>query len=340
VVQLNKIPLGNFEFSHRDYSAGWFDLWHEICHLIEYANDAPRKPTRAARIPMPDDEAPADVVPGSPDFSQVTVRVHRYEGGAFVTEQLKAANARADVSCKEVEDSNRGTVIKRDSGFFVFCGYALATSRLPSQNIIEIYSYADSEESRTVEDNIYGQFIATVKGNPEVDSIECLVGKRFECWKLRGVRGLGEAVAIGPSFRTVSAKEGIWMTTEDPPKDDLPALGPFMLGFAWRAPAAMALAYPVAGTLFAIYGLFSFRHNGPTVDSLREHPLNVVLWIAFWAADFTLSKGFVPRNEAGVGQPQNMYPWIVPTAFVLLFIFYGGWRWFRSKGHSSSSIQG
>jgi hypothetical protein len=116
-----------------------------------------------------------------PRYAQVSICIHRYEGGAFVIEQLKAANARAGVSCKNVEDPDKGTVIRRNPGFFVCCGYALATSRLPSQNIIEIYSYADTEESRAAEDNIYGGFIAAVKGNPEVDSIECFVGKRFEC---------------------------------------------------------------------------------------------------------------------------------------------------------------
>jgi hypothetical protein len=108
----------------------------------------------------------------TPRYAQVTVYVHRYEGGAFVIEQLE---------CKEVEDFDRGTVIKKDPGLNVYCGYGLETSRLPSKNIIHISSIADTNESRAAEDKIFGEFIAAIKCNPEVDGIDCFVGQRVEC---------------------------------------------------------------------------------------------------------------------------------------------------------------
>ena len=63
----------------------------------------------------------------APRYADVTVHVHRYEGGQFVIEELKAANAHAGVSCKEVQDPDRGTVIKLDPGYFIVCGYVLET---------------------------------------------------------------------------------------------------------------------------------------------------------------------------------------------------------------------
>ncbi len=115
----------------------------------------------------------------TPRYAQVTVQVHRYEGGAFVVEQLKAANAHAGVSCKEVA-TRTGTVIV-STGFVVLCGYGLETSMLPSQNIIEIYSYADTDASRAVADKIYGEFISAIRDNPEINSMKCFVGKKFGC---------------------------------------------------------------------------------------------------------------------------------------------------------------
>jgi hypothetical protein len=125
--------------------------------------------------------APVFPLSPAPRYADVTVHVHGYEGGALVIEKLKAANAHAGVSCGEVEDPGKGTVIKIDPGYFVVCGYALETSRLPSKNIIEIWSLANTVESEAAEDKIFGEFIKAIKGNPEVDGIECFVGKRLEC---------------------------------------------------------------------------------------------------------------------------------------------------------------
>jgi hypothetical protein len=80
-----------------------------------------------------------------------------------------------------VEDPDRGTVIALDPGYFVVCGYALETSRLPSMNTIEIYSLANTAESEAAEDKIFREFIKAIKGNPEVNSIDCVVGKTFDC---------------------------------------------------------------------------------------------------------------------------------------------------------------
>jgi hypothetical protein len=66
-------------------------------------------------------------------------------------------------------------------GFIVNCGYGLSTSLLPSQNIIEIYSYADTDDSRAAADKVLGEFIAAIKGDHEIDRIECFVGKKFGC---------------------------------------------------------------------------------------------------------------------------------------------------------------
>jgi hypothetical protein len=114
--------------------------------------------------------APVFPLSPAPRYADVTVHVHRYEGGAFVVEKLKDANARAGVSCKEVEDPGRGTVIKSDPGYFVVCGYAIETSRLPSKNIIEISSVANTTESEAAEDKIFREFIKAIKGNPEVEA--------------------------------------------------------------------------------------------------------------------------------------------------------------------------
>jgi hypothetical protein len=115
----------------------------------------------------------------APRYAQVTVQVHRYEGGAFVIEKLKAANAHAGVSCKEVA-TRTGTVIV-STGFVVLCGHGLETSMLPSQNIIEIYSYASTDDSRAAADKVYREFISAIRDNPEIDGITCFVGKRFGC---------------------------------------------------------------------------------------------------------------------------------------------------------------
>jgi hypothetical protein len=48
-----------------------------------------------------------------------------------------------------------------------------------SLTIIEIYSYADIDDSWAVADKVYGEFIEAIKGNPEIDRIECFVGKKF-----------------------------------------------------------------------------------------------------------------------------------------------------------------
>jgi hypothetical protein len=115
----------------------------------------------------------------APRYAQVTVQVHRYEGGAFVVEQLKAANAHAGVSCNEVATRTGNIIVS--TGFIVACGYGLHTSMLPSQNIIEIYSYADTDDSRAVADEIYGEFISAIRDSPEINSIKCFVGKKFGC---------------------------------------------------------------------------------------------------------------------------------------------------------------
>jgi hypothetical protein len=112
-------------------------------------------------------------------YAQVTVQVHRYEDGALVIEKLKTANTYAGVSCQDVA-STKGTVIV-STGFVVLCGYGLETSMLPSQNIIEIYSYANTDDSRAAADKVYGEFIAAIKDNPKIDIVQCFVGKKFDC---------------------------------------------------------------------------------------------------------------------------------------------------------------
>jgi len=47
--------------------------------------------------------------------------------------------------------------------------------------IIEIYGYADTDDSRAVADKVYGEFIEAIKVNPDIDRIECFVGRKFGC---------------------------------------------------------------------------------------------------------------------------------------------------------------
>jgi hypothetical protein len=56
-----------------------------------------------------------------PRYAQVTVHVLRYEGGAFVVEKLKEANAHAGLSCLDVATSTGTFFVSK--GFIVNCGY-------------------------------------------------------------------------------------------------------------------------------------------------------------------------------------------------------------------------
>ena len=54
-----------------------------------------------------------------------------------------------------------------------------ATSRLPSKNIIEITTYADTDEGKSIEDKILKQIVPAIRGNPAVDEIQCV--EKYGC---------------------------------------------------------------------------------------------------------------------------------------------------------------
>lgn len=61
--------------------------------------------------------------------------------------------------------------------------------------------------------------------------------------------------------------------------------------------------------------------------------LVVILVGAIWfGVAIPISGGFPIADEGGVNRI-NAYPYIIPTAMILAFIFFRGWRWFRLRVH-------
>jgi hypothetical protein len=90
--------------------------------------------------------------------------------------------------------------------------------------------------------------------------------------------------------------------------------------------ASILLAYPLSGTIYAIVGLIKLAFTTP--PSLKNIGVDFFM-IALWTVMVPACGGFVPQNEGDVGPRINMYPWIIPTAVTLFFLFSKGWRWFR-----------
>jgi len=89
--------------------------------------------------------------------------------------------------------------------------------------------------------------------------------------------------------------------------------------------AAIILAYPISGLTMAIGGLMG------NLSWAAYHPLGafaVTIIGAIWfCVAIPMSGGFPISDESGVHRI-NAYPYIIPTAVILAFIFFRGWRWF------------
>lgn len=96
---------------------------------------------------------------------------------------------------------------------------------------------------------------------------------------------------------------------------------------AVKALAAFLLAYPVSGALYAIVSLAKVAFTDPA--SVKNIGVDFFV-IGLWMVMVPAYGGFVPQNEADVGPRVNMYPWIIPAAVTLFFLFCKGWRWFRA----------
>ena len=83
---------------------------------------------------------------------------------------------------------------------------------------------------------------------------------------------------------------------------------------------ALGLAYPVSGLLFGTLQLVEGIYSG-TVNSSN---LGLGVALMFWFMVLVPVSGGFPS----VGGPgENMYPWIIPTAIVIFFVF----RWYRMR---------
>lgn len=97
---------------------------------------------------------------------------------------------------------------------------------------------------------------------------------------------------------------------------------------AFRLVAAALLAYPTSGALYAIWGLAKLAFTSP--GSLKNIGIDFFM-VGLWIVMVPACGGFVPQNEGDVGPRINMYPWIIPTAVTLFFLFSKGWRWFSGQ---------
>jgi hypothetical protein len=100
-------------------------------------------------------------------------------------------------------------------------------------------------------------------------------------------------------------------------------------GVVIRMIFSIMLAYPVSGAANAIYGLIVLAWTSPKL--LLDDPGVAVILVVLDIVLVPLFGGFVPANEGDVGPRINMYPWIVPTAFVLFFLSSRGWLWFKRR---------
>ena len=94
-----------------------------------------------------------------------------------------------------------------------------------------------------------------------------------------------------------------------------------------RIVLSVLLAYPVSGAIYAITGIIKAAITNPHQISVTVDLLIITLFVVMVPA----CAGFIPANEAGTGPRINMYPWIIPTAAVLFFLFSRGWRWFSPR---------
>lgn len=97
---------------------------------------------------------------------------------------------------------------------------------------------------------------------------------------------------------------------------------------ALRLLFSILLSYPLSGAIYAIFGIVRLAFTEP---SPFKNITGDILLLGFWILAVPSCAGFVPANEADSGPRIDMYPWIVPTAALLFFLFSRGWRWFRKR---------
>jgi hypothetical protein len=101
------------------------------------------------------------------------------------------------------------------------------------------------------------------------------------------------------------------------------------LGVVFRLIVSIALAYPLSG---AVYWIFEMVGGLP--DTLKSPGIDLFL-LFFWIIWIPLHGGFIPAQGGDPYARINMYPWIIPTAAALFFLFSQGWRWFKRNGNSN-----
>jgi hypothetical protein len=97
----------------------------------------------------------------------------------------------------------------------------------------------------------------------------------------------------------------------------------------FRLILSIALAYPLTGVVYWTFGMLK-----GLPDTLKTPAVDLFL-LFFWIIAIPTYGGFVPANEGDVGPRTNMYPWIIPTAAALFFLFSQGWKWFRRNRNSN-----
>jgi hypothetical protein len=101
------------------------------------------------------------------------------------------------------------------------------------------------------------------------------------------------------------------------------------LGVGFRLVVSIALTYPLSGVVYWIFEMFR------GLPQTLKYPGVDLFLLFFWIIATPTFGGFVPANEGGAGSRLNMYPWIIPTAAALFFLFSQGWRWFRRNRNSN-----
>lgn len=85
--------------------------------------------------------------------------------------------------------------------------------------------------------------------------------------------------------------------------------------------AAIALAYPLSGLAAAAWMLF---HDFPRVSLLGAFR------IAIWIGAYAPIHGVLPDVDSEGHYHFPAYPFVIPTAVVLIFVFFRGWRLFKT----------
>jgi hypothetical protein len=90
---------------------------------------------------------------------------------------------------------------------------------------------------------------------------------------------------------------------------------------------SILFAYPLSGALYAIFIIVNQIIAPVGTPDFRVGP--VLFLITLWTLVVPAEAGIV--SDDGFFPYVNMYPWIIPTAGALFFLFSKGWRWFKRK---------